>query len=103
MPIYEYKCDKCQRVIEVMQKFSDKPLTRCPSCGGRVNRLISNCSFQLKGSGWYVTDYKKGDSGRKDRSKDEKKAEAPKSETKESKAEAPKSEPKANKAEAKTA
>jgi len=100
MPIYEYKCDKCQKIVEVMQKFTDKPLSRCPSCGGRVSRLISNCSFQLKGSGWYVTDYKKGDSGRKDRSKDEKKAEAPKSETK---AEAPKSEPKANKAEAKTA
>ena len=106
MPIYEYKCDKCQRVIEVMQKFSDKPLTRCPSCGRRVSRLISNCSFQLKGSGWYVTDYKKGDSGRKDRGKDEKKAEASKSETKESKAEVPKSETKESKeskAEAKTA
>ena len=100
MPIYEYRCDRCQKIVEVMQKFTDKPLSRCPSCGGRVSRLISNCSFQLKGSGWYVTDYKKGDSGRKDRSKDEKKAEAPKSETK---AEAPKSEPKANKAEAKTA
>ena len=103
MPIYEYKCDKCQRVIEVMQKFSDKPLTRCPSCVGRVSRLISNCSFQLKGSGWYVTDYKKGDSGWKDGGKDEKKAEVPKSETKESKAEVPKSETKESKAEAKTA
>jgi len=103
MPIYEYKCDKCQRVIEVMQRFSDKPLGRCPSCGGRVTRLISNCSFQLKGSGWYVTDYKKGDSGRKDRGKEEKKKEASKSETKESKGEAPKSETKASKAEAKTA
>jgi putative FmdB family regulatory protein len=54
MPIYEYKCDKCQKIVEVMQKFTDKPLSRCPSCGGRVSRLISNCSFQLKGSGWYV-------------------------------------------------
>jgi putative FmdB family regulatory protein len=99
MPIYEYKCVKCQRVIEVMQKFSEKALTRCPSCGGRVSRLISNCSFQLKGSGWYVTDYKKGDSGRKDRGKDETKAEASKSETK---AEAPKSDSKESKAEAKT-
>lgn len=103
MPIYEYKCVKCQRVIEVMQKFSDKALTRCPSCGGRVSRLISNCSFQLKGSGWYVTDYKKGDSGRKDRGKDETKAEVPKSETKDSKTEATKSETKEKKAEAKTA
>jgi putative FmdB family regulatory protein len=103
MPIYEYKCEKCQRVIEVMQKFSDKALTRCPSCGGRVSRLISNCSFQLKGSGWYVTDYKKGDLGRKDRGKDETKAEAPKSENKDSKTEATKSETKERKAEAKTA
>ena len=112
MPIYEYKCDKCQKIVEVMQKFTDKPLSRCPSCGGRLSRLISNCSFQLKGSGWYVTDYKKGDSGWKEKDKDEKKteipkseakAEAPKSETKGSKSEAPKSEPKESKAEAKTA
>ncbi len=86
-----------------MQKFSDKPLGRCPSCGGKVSRLISNCSFQLKGSGWYVTDYKKGDSGLKDKGKDEKKTEASKSDTKETKVEAPKSETKAGKAEAKTA
>jgi putative FmdB family regulatory protein len=98
MPIYEYRCDKCQKIVEVMQKFTDKPLSRCPSCGGRLSRLISNCSFQLKGSGWYVTDYKKGDSGWKDTGKDEKKAEAPKTETKESKSEA-----KESKAEAKTA
>jgi predicted nucleic acid-binding Zn ribbon protein len=86
-----------------MQKFTDKPLSRCPSCGGRVSRLISNCSFQLKGSGWYVTDYKKGDSGWKDKDKDEKKTEAPKNGTKESKAEAPKNEAKESKVEAKTA
>jgi putative FmdB family regulatory protein len=103
MPIYEYQCDKCQKIVEVMQKFTDKPLSRCPSCGGRVARLISNCSFQLKGSGWYVTDYKKGDSGWKDKGKDEKKTEPSKSETKETKAEAPKSEAKESKAEAKTA
>jgi putative FmdB family regulatory protein len=88
MPIYEYKCDKCQKIIEVMQKFSEKPLSRCPSCGGRASRLISNCSFHLKGTGWYVTDYKKGDSSLKEKGKDEKKTEVPKSETKESKAEA---------------
>ena len=88
MPVYEYRCDKCQRVIEVMQKFSDKPLTRCPSCAGRVSRIMSNCSFQLKGSGWYVTDYKKGDSGlkeKKDKDKgiDTPKSDPPKTETKE--------------------
>jgi putative FmdB family regulatory protein len=63
MPIYEYRCRKCGKEFEVMQKFSDKPLTRCPSCSGNVSKLISNCSFQLKGTGWYVTDYKKKDSG----------------------------------------
>jgi predicted nucleic acid-binding Zn ribbon protein len=48
-----------------MQKFSDSPIKKCPSCGGAVRRLISRSSFQLKGSGWYVTDYgKKGSSGR---------------------------------------
>jgi len=103
MPIYEYRCDKCRKIVEVMQKFTDKPLSRCPSCGGRVSRLISNCSFQLKGSGWYVTDYKKGDAGLKDKGKDEKKTEAPKSETKESKTEVPKNGAKESKAEAKTA
>ena len=83
MPIYEYRCDKCQRIIEVMQKFSDKPLTRCPSCAGKISRLISNCSFHLKGTGWYVTDYKKRDSGWKDKDKssEAKKSDAPKSET----------------------
>ncbi len=75
MPIYEYKCNHCGRIIELMQKFSDKPLARCPSCGGRVTRLISNCSFQLKGTGWYVTDYKKGDSGRTPKKSEEKKSE----------------------------
>ena len=96
MPIYEYRCHKCHTIIEVMQKFSDKPLTRCPSCAGKISRIISNCSFQLKGTGWYVTDYKKKDSGWKDKSSEAKKNEAPKSEpTTETKVEAkPKAEPK---------
>jgi putative FmdB family regulatory protein len=64
MPIYEYRCHKCGKTVEVMQKFSDQPLSRCPHCLGKVSKIISNCSFQLKGTGWYVTDYKKGDSGR---------------------------------------
>jgi len=61
MPIYEYRCRKCGKTIEIVQKFSDEPLTRCPSCSGKVSKIISNCSFHLKGSGWYVTDYKKRD------------------------------------------
>lgn len=57
MPLYEYKCDKCGAVFEVMQKFSDEPLHVHDKCGGMVERLISAPAFQFKGSGWYVTDY----------------------------------------------
>jgi putative FmdB family regulatory protein len=58
MPLYEYHCQKCGR-FETLQKFSDGPLTACPTCGGTVERLISAPAFQFKGSGWYVTDYGK--------------------------------------------
>jgi putative FmdB family regulatory protein len=57
MPIYEYECSKCGTVEEIFQKFSDKPLTKCKRCSGKVHKLISHSSFHLKGSGWYVTDY----------------------------------------------
>ena len=57
MPIYEYRCGKCGKHLEVIQKFSDKPLKSCPDCKGRLTKLISQTSFQLKGSGWYLTDY----------------------------------------------
>jgi putative FmdB family regulatory protein len=60
MPIYEYECSECRKVFEVFQGITEEPLTKCKACGGRVNRLISQCSFQLKGTGWYVTDYKRG-------------------------------------------
>jgi putative FmdB family regulatory protein len=59
MPIYEYRCEKCDSRFEVIQKFSDKPLKFCSNCKGRLTKLISQTSFQLKGSGWYVTDYAK--------------------------------------------
>jgi putative FmdB family regulatory protein len=58
LPIYEYQCKKCDRILEVMQKITDEPLQRCPSCKGVLRRLISHSSFHLKGSGWYATDYK---------------------------------------------
>ena len=61
MPIYEYKCTKCGDQIEVSQKMSDDPLTECGSCGGALKKLITNTSFVLKGSGWYVTDYPSSD------------------------------------------
>ena len=57
MPIYEYTCGKCGAHLEVMQKISDKPLTRHARCGGKLSKEWSQTSFQLKGSGWYVTDY----------------------------------------------
>ena len=59
MPIYEYECEQCGRVEEAIQKFSDAPLTQCRHCDGRLNKLVSQSSFHLKGSGWYVTDYAK--------------------------------------------
>jgi putative FmdB family regulatory protein len=70
MPIYEYGCDKCG-TFEVSQRITDKPLRRCPTCKGKVRKLISSTSFQLKGSGWYVTDYagKGGSSKAKDEGK----------------------------------
>ncbi len=57
MPIYEYKCSKCGEVFEAFQKINDNPLNKCKFCSGKVERLISQSSFQLKGSGWYLTDY----------------------------------------------
>lgn len=63
MPLYEYACQKCGREFEVLQKISDKPLTKCPECKGKLEKLLSQTSFQLKGSGWYVTDYSRSGSG----------------------------------------
>ncbi len=60
MPIYEYRCKDCEHVFEEWQKdFKDRTQT-CPACGGQAPRIISNTSFILKGSGWYVTDYARG-------------------------------------------
>lgn len=57
MPLYEYECTKCGRIEEALQKFSDRPLTKCQHCSGKLHKMISQSSFHLKGSGWYVTDY----------------------------------------------
>jgi putative FmdB family regulatory protein len=59
MPLYEYQCTKCGHRFEKIQKFSDKKITKCPECGGRVEQIISAPAVQFKGSGWYVTDYAK--------------------------------------------
>lgn len=92
MPIYEYHCDKCG-TFEATQKITDKALSRCPTCKGKVKKLISNTSFQLKGTGWYITDYARKDksSGKAENGtaskSDSKPASETKSETKEKPAE----------------
>jgi putative FmdB family regulatory protein len=59
MPFYEYECQACKYYTEVMQKITDAPLTRCPSCGKRrLTKLVSAPVFRLKGGGWYETDFK---------------------------------------------
>ena len=57
MPIYKYTCEKCGSHVEVIQKVSDPPLKRCSKCRGKLSKDVSRTSFQLKGSGWYATDY----------------------------------------------
>lgn len=62
MPIYEYQCNKCQHHFEVIQKINDKPISVCPECSSKqVQKLVSSAGFQLKGTGWYVTDFKNND------------------------------------------
>ncbi len=61
MPIYEYKCLDCGRQFEIMLKVTDECPKNCPDCGGQIRKLISNTSFILKGTGWYVTDYASSD------------------------------------------
>jgi len=63
MPIYEYECRECGQIHEFMQKMSDSPLSTCPKCSGKLQKLISHSTFHLKGSGWYATDYAKRNSG----------------------------------------
>ena len=72
MPIYSYKCDKCGARFDRMQKFTDKPLTRCPECRGPVKRLIQPAGIVFKGSGWYITDSKKSSSATVASGKDKK-------------------------------
>lgn len=100
MPLYEYECEMCAQRFERIQKFSDPPVDKCPSCDGPVRKLLSSPAIQFKGSGWYITDYAKkgggdgakpaagGDAAAKPDSSSETKT----TETKESKPAAPKSE-----------
>jgi putative FmdB family regulatory protein len=97
MPIYEYVCQNCGHQLEVMQKISDKPLSKCPQCKGKLEKIFSQTSFQLKGSGWYVSDYtSRGKSEKSEKSEKGEKSEpsekpekAEKSEKKDKKSKAP--------------
>lgn len=89
MPLYEYKCSACGGLFEVIQKFSDLPLTTHEKCGGPVERQISTSAFQFKGSGWYVTDYAKGN-GRSTQEKADKQDKPDKPKTDTAKADSPK-------------
>lgn len=62
LPLYEYQCEECGR-FELIQKFSDSPLTACPKCGREVQKLLSAPAIQFKGTGWYITDYARKGSG----------------------------------------
>ena len=103
MPLYEYECKKCGHRFEKILKFSDKPMKKCPDCGGAVEQLISAPTVQFKGAGWYVTDYAKkgttsssksyeGEGGSKDTSKESKESKDSKDSKETKKDEKPKAE-----------
>ena len=75
MPLYEYKCDRCGGVFEVIEKFSATPLQEHAGCGGHVERLLSAPALQFKGTGWYVTDYARNSGNGKSSHKSENKSE----------------------------
>jgi putative FmdB family regulatory protein len=67
VPLYEYQCKKCKHKFEKIQKFSDRPIRKCPDCGGPLEKVQHAPNVQFKGSGWYVTDYGgKGDKSKAD-------------------------------------
>jgi putative FmdB family regulatory protein len=82
MPIYEYRCEKCGKVFEKMQKFSDAPVTVHEDCGGAVERLISTSALMFKGSGFYITDYAKSGTSPKGEAKSDGASESKGSESK---------------------
>lgn len=97
MPFYEYECTKCGTLSEVFQKISDQPFKKCDQCNGKIKRLISQSTFHLKGSGWYVTDYASKTGGNDGRSKKDE------SETKETKSASTATEKKDSSSDGKTA
>jgi putative FmdB family regulatory protein len=88
MPIYEYRCNACGHKLESLQRLSDAPLVTCPACGkDALAKQLSAAGFQLKGSGWYATDFKNSGSKppAKDAAKPDAKADAPTSAASEAK------------------
>jgi putative FmdB family regulatory protein len=69
VPIYEYRCESCGKRVELIQKFSDPPLTECAHCGGKLTKVIAAPALQFKGSGFYITDYTDKGKPPKDESK----------------------------------
>lgn len=63
MPLYEYRCQNCGKTIEVLQRMGARPLRKCRSCSGKLEKLISRSSFALKGGGWYSEGYNKSGKG----------------------------------------
>ena len=92
MPLYEYLCDACGHRFEKIQKFSDALETTCPKCGGVVHKLMSSPAIQFKGSGFYITDYPKGDKGSAPKSDGGKSDQAGKAEPSDASAKSEKSE-----------
>ena len=77
MPIYEYRCSKCSHELEALQRLADAPLVECPAChASALVKQVSAAGFQLKGSGWYVTDFRGGASGKTAESGDKAKGDA---------------------------
>ncbi len=94
MPLYEYKCGHCGETFEALQRFSDEPLTVHPKCGhGPVERLLSPPALQFKGTGWYVTDYGRGNGGGNGKTKEHKSEPSKPAANKESKSESKPSTP----------
>ena len=102
MPIYEYRCSACGQEHEALQKVTEPPLTECPSCGRPgLQKLLTAAGFQLKGSGWYATDFKGGAKKPEEKKPEEKKPADTKTDSKTAKTDSktdtkasPKSEPK---------
>ncbi len=89
MPIYEYRCDACEHQCEILQKISDEPEKFCPHCGKeQFKKLISKAAFHLKGTGWYVTDFKDKDKPKKSEDKKDNKDKSAEGKTSDTKSDA---------------